>query len=110
MTNEDNRDSITTTNAEPNNAPTPLRCFVGAIVAAGISYLAWNLTQSIALAFAAKQITSDNMIVIRISIAVRTLVVGLSTFGAGIFGFAALGLAGLGIKLLIAPDKPSENS
>lgn len=91
-----------------NAPPTPLRCLLGSIVAGVFSFLAWNLTQSIAVAFAARQITSDNMIVIRISIAVRTLVVGLTTFGAGIFGLAAIGLLGLAIQLLLTKKQSPE--
>lgn len=91
-----NSDSQTTT------APlSPLRCFLGAIVAGVIAYALYNMTSSIATTFAAKPIHTNSYIVQRISSAVRTLVVGMSTLGTGIFGFAAFGLLALGLQLTI---------
>lgn len=87
--------------------PTPLRCILGAIVAGFISSLLWRLTNSIAISFANTPIDSPNMIVIRMSTAVRTLVVGMSSMGTGIFALAAVGLTGLGIQLLLAKAQDS---
>jgi Protein of unknown function (DUF3082) len=87
-----------TENAVP---PTPLRCLLGSIVAGGIASLIWQLTQSIAISFARTPIVSDNRIVVRMSTAVRTLVVGMSALGTGIFALACVGLFALGIQILL---------
>ncbi len=86
----------------------PLRCFLGAIVAGAIAALLYNMTGHIALAFASRVIQSDNMIIVRMSTAVRTLVIGMAAMGTGIFGMAAIGLTGLGIQILLGqyPEKP----
>ena len=86
--------------------PTPLRCILGAIVAGFIASLMWKLTNSIAISFASTPIDSPNMIVIRMSTAVRTLVVGMSSLGTGIFALAAFGLTGLAIQLILT--KPQQ--
>lgn len=94
--------------AEPSNSsaamPSPLRCFLGAVVAALIAIALYKLTNSIAISFAAKPIHSDNSVIVRLSIAIRTLVIGGCTMGTGIFGLAAVGLFGLGIQLLFKKD------
>jgi hypothetical protein len=98
--------------ADPANSgdstqmPTPSRCFSGAVVAAGLSFAAYNLMQAIALNFATHPLASNKLVVQRISAAVRTLVLGMSTLATGVFGFAALGLVGLGLQLLLKP-KPT---
>jgi hypothetical protein len=88
--------------------PTPLRCILGAIVAGFIGSLMWRLTNSIAISFATTPIDSANMIVIRMSTAVRTLVVGMSSLGTGIFALAAVGLTGLAIQLILTKPQQEE--
>ena len=88
--------------------PSPLRCILGAIVAGFIASLMWKLTNSIAISFASTPIDSPNMIVVRMSTAVRTLVVGMSSLGTGIFGLAAVGLTGLAIQLILTKPKQEE--
>lgn len=78
----------------------PLRCFSGSLMAATLSILAYRLMVSIATTFANKPVTSDNLTVVNLSAAVRTLVVGVVALGAGVFGVAALGLMLLGIQLV----------
>ena len=105
-------DSPSPTTSDPTRKPaTPLRCVLGSIVSGAISYVLWQLTNSIAISFARTPIHTDNMIVMRISTAIRTLVVGMSTLGTGIFGLACVGLIGLGIQLLLkkSPDTSTEN-
>ncbi len=65
---------------------------------------------AIALSFAKKPITTNNEIVFRITIAVRTLVVGMAALGAGIFGLVAIGLFGLMIQTLLQKKQSSGNS
>jgi hypothetical protein len=48
------------------------------------------------------------MIVIRMSTAVRTLVVGMSSLGTGIFALAAVGLTGLAIQLILTKPQQEE--
>lgn len=95
-------------------APSPLRCLGGSLVAGGIAIVLYRLTTSIAIAFASKPLHTDNFTTQRISAAVRTLVIGLSSLGTGIFALAAFGLFALGIQLLIQRPKedatPPENS
>ena len=86
-------------------APSPLRCLGGSIVAGGIAIVLYRLTSAIAIAFASKPLHTDNFTTQRISAAVRTLVVGLSSLGTGIFSLAAFGLFALGIQLLLRRSK-----
>jgi Protein of unknown function (DUF3082) len=91
-----------------NPPPTPLRCLLGSIVSGGIAFMIWQLTQSIAISFATTPIVSDNRIVVRISTAVRTLVVGMSAMGTGIFALACVGLFALGIQILFTKKTEEE--
>ena len=90
---------------ESPQMPSPLRCFLGAIVAGVIAYTLYKMTSAIGLSFATKPIVTDSVTVQRISAAVRTLVIGMSALATGIFGLATFGLAGLGIQLLISKPK-----
>ncbi|MEL7329120.1 MAG: DUF3082 domain-containing protein [Cyanobacteria bacterium J06559_1] len=96
------------TPAAGETPPTPLRCFGGALTAAGFSVLAYRLLLSVSASFANKPITSTNPIAVNISAAVRTLVTGMVALGAGVFGVAALGLTGLGIQLLLKGNSKAE--
>jgi hypothetical protein len=66
-----------------------------------LTILLYRMTSAIALAFARQTIHSSNTIVQRITIAVRTLVIGMSALGTGIFGLVTLGLIGLGLQILL---------
>ncbi|BAZ39538.1 hypothetical protein NIES4101_54920 [Calothrix sp. NIES-4101] len=94
-----NQDTVTTS---------PLRCLIGSLVAGGLAYGIYNLMNAIAISFASKPITTENEIVFRITIAVRTLVVGMAALGTGIFGLVAVGLFGLMVQTLIQGTKTSE--
>lgn len=99
----------TINNDDPTRQPpTPLRCILGAIVAGFIGSLMWKLTNSIAISFASTPIDSPNRIVIRMSTAIRTLVVGMSSLGTGIFVLAAVGLTGLAIQLILTKPQQEE--
>ena len=92
------------------NQPTPLRCVLGAVVAGALAFGLYRMTNAIALSFAAHPIVSTNLIVHRISAAVRTLVVGMTTLGMGVFGVAALGLLALAVQLLLRQAPSTESS
>lgn len=100
------QDSIT----KPSSQPSPLRCLSGALLAGSITLLLYRLTAAIAQSFAENPIASENQTAIKISIAVRTLVVGMSTLATGIFGAAALGLVALAIQILFRRFRSSTQS
>jgi Protein of unknown function (DUF3082) len=86
----------------PNaNLPTPLRSLTGALMAAAMGLLLYRLTTSIMQSFAAHPTVSHNTIVINLSAAIRTLVVGLATMATGIFAFVTLGLVALAIQAVV---------
>jgi len=96
------------TNPNPDSQPPKseeetsiLRCITGSMIAAFFASGLYLLTASIAQTFASKPTHSDNITVINIASAVRTLVVGMVALGTGVFALAALGLMGLAIQLLI---------
>jgi hypothetical protein len=80
-------------------AATPLRCVMGAVMSGGFGFMMYSLMIAIATNFAAKPLHSDNLLTMKISSAVRTLVVGVVALGAGIFGIVALGLLALAVQL-----------
>jgi hypothetical protein len=79
----------------------PLRCVTGAIISGGLGYALYSLMIAIATSFANKPIHSDNQLVVRLTSAVRTLVVGLVALGSGIFVLVAVGLLALAVQLLV---------
>ncbi|NJK66033.1 MAG: DUF3082 domain-containing protein [Microcoleus sp. CSU_2_2] len=81
--------------------PTVLRCMTGSLIAGSVAVPLYALTMSIAQSFASKPVHSDNITVIKITVAVRTLVVGMATLATGIFAMAAVGLMLLGLQILI---------
>ncbi|KGF72567.1 hypothetical protein DO97_07795 [Neosynechococcus sphagnicola sy1] len=94
--------------------PNPWHCLGGSLVSGAIAFGMYHLTLRIALRFAHQGLHSHNMIVINITVALRTLIVGLSALGTGIFGLVSLGLLGLGLQVLqqrlrpTPPDSASE--
>jgi hypothetical protein len=80
---------------------TPWRCLVGSTISGSLGTALYFLTAAIAQTYASKPITSTNPIVLNISVAVRTIVVGIVALGTGIFGMVALGLVLLAIQLAI---------
>jgi hypothetical protein len=92
-----------------SNQPTPLRCFTGAFVAAPLGYGLYALTSAIAQTFAEKPVPVGNALATKISILVRTLVVGVGALGTGIFAITTVGLVLLGLKLLTQPSPPDSS-
>ena len=56
---------------------------------------------SIVQTYATKAVTSTNPVVINLTIAVRTMVIGIAALGTGVFGLVAIGLFLLGIQVTI---------
>jgi Protein of unknown function (DUF3082) len=79
--------------------PTVLRCVTGSLISSVFAFGLYSLTMSIALNFASKPVHSTNITVLKISVAVRTLVVGMVALGTGVFGLAAVGLMLLGLQI-----------
>jgi Protein of unknown function (DUF3082) len=82
-------------------SPSPLQSLTGALMAAAIGLLLYRLTTSIMQSFAAHPTVSHNTIVVNLSAAIRTLVVGLATMATGIFAFVTLGLVALAIQAVV---------
>ncbi len=82
-------------------SPTPFRCLTGAIMSGGLAFASYSLMMASATTFANKPIHSDNPMVVNLSSAVRTLVVGIIALGTGIFGVVAIGLLALAVQLLV---------
>jgi hypothetical protein len=90
---------------EAPTMPSPLRCLIGAIVAGMLAFGAYSLMNSIALSFASKPVQSTNVTVVNITVAVRTLVVGIVALATGVSSLTSVGLFGLGIQLLLGKSK-----
>ncbi|MEA5503333.1 DUF3082 domain-containing protein [Halotia wernerae UHCC 0503] len=90
--------------------PSLLRCVTGAVISGGLSFAVYSLMIAIATNFATKPIHSDNLLTLRISSAVRTLVVGVFALGSGIFGIVAIGLLALAIQSIIQQLTKPKNS
>jgi hypothetical protein len=82
--------------AEPTQTqeklPGPFQSLSAMLISGGCAIALYFLTSSIAQTFASKPITSTNTTAIRISVAVRTLVVGVSTLATTVFSVVAFGL------------------
>lgn len=76
------------------------KAFLGSGVASAMAMVMYRILSSIALTFANKPVTSDNVTVINLSAAVRTLVMGVFALGTGVFGIAAMGLMLLALQML----------
>ncbi|HBB33263.1 MAG TPA: DUF3082 domain-containing protein [Cyanobacteria bacterium UBA8803] len=81
--------------------PGPLRCLSAALISALLAVGSYYLTSSIAQTFANKPLPSGNVATINIAIAVRTLVVGITTLATFVFGMVAIGLVALAIQVSI---------
>jgi type III secretory pathway component EscU len=92
----------------PSVPPSPLRSLTGALMAAVMGLLLYRLTTSIIQSFAAHPTISNNTIVVNLSAAIRTLVVGLATMATGIFAFVTLGLIALAIQAALQGLNPSQ--
>lgn len=82
---------------------TPLRSLTGAAIAGGMATLLYRLTTSVVQSLMTHPTVSHSTIVMNLSAAVRTLVIGGMTMGTGIFGLVTVGLVALSIKLALQP-------
>lgn len=89
------------TDAQVQVSVSPLRSIIGAVISGGMAFAMYSLMIAIATNFATKPVHSLNPLVIKITSAVRTLVVGVVALGSGIFGIVAIGLLALTLQLLI---------
>jgi hypothetical protein len=85
---------------------TPLRSLIGAAIAGVMAVLLYRLTTSVVQSLMAHPTSSHNQIVMSLSTAVRTLVIGSMTMGTGIFGLVTVGLIALALKLALQPASP----
>lgn len=91
--------------AKARNKATPIRCFFGTVLSGALAFGLYTLMSSIVQTYATKPVIADSIIVLRLTVAVRTLVIGVAALGAGVFAFVALGLMLLGIQLTIQTFK-----
>ena len=77
-----------------------LRAFTGSMMAGIFAMLFYKMLVAVATSFANKPVTSDNITVINLSAAVRTLVLGSITLGTGVFAISAIGLTLLGLQMI----------
>jgi len=77
-----------------------LRAFTGSLMAGVFAMLFYKMLVAVATSFANKPVTSDNITVVNLSAAVRTLVLGSITLGTGVFAISAIGLSLLGLQMI----------
>jgi Protein of unknown function (DUF3082) len=94
---QDKSISLKATKKEVN----PFSCFFASIISGGIAVMIYFLMSAIVATYANKPVISDSAIVIKITTAVRTLVIGVAALGTGVFGLVAIGLFLLGIQVTI---------
>jgi hypothetical protein len=88
-----------------NKKTTPLQCFLGSITAGVLAFIPYYLMTSIVETYATKPVISTNPIVINITVAVRTLVIGVATLATATFGLVAIGLFLLAIQVTFSELK-----
>lgn len=93
-----NQEVIPTVFVKP---PSPVQCLIASLISGACAIALYFVTSSIAQAFAHKPLPSSNITAFNIAVAVRTLVVGLSTLATTIFGIVAIGLVALAIQTII---------
>ena len=80
---------------------TPLRCLFASIISGAIAFGLYLLLNSIVQTYANKAVTSSNPVVVNLTAAVRTMVMGIVALGTGVFGVVAIGIFLLGIQLTV---------
>ncbi len=90
--------------------PTPLRCLTGSAIAGTMAFLMYLLTSKIATSFARTPVSNKSQAAVNISVAVRTLVTGMTALGMSVFGIISLGLIVLAVKVAFGKDEPSKSA
>ena len=102
------KDTSNNDNPAPNSAlntslekATPLRCFFAATISGAIAFCLYLLFNSVVQTYATKAVTSTNPVVVNLTAAVRTMIMGIVALGMGVFGVVAIGLFLLGIQVTV---------
>ncbi len=90
--------------------PTPLRCLTGSAIAGVMAFMMYLLTSKIAISFARTPVSNKSQAAVNISIAVRTLVTGMTALGMSVFGIISLGLIVLAVKIAFSKDEPGKSA
>lgn len=98
-TTQSKSDTTEKTNQSDKQEVTPLKCLLSSVFAGVMAFGVYHLMSAIVTTYSAKPIISDNIFVLKLTIAVRTLVIGVAALGTGVFGFVALGLFLLGLQI-----------
>ena len=88
---------------------TPVRCFLASIISGAIAYGLYLLLNSVVQTYATKAVTSSNPVVVNLTAAVRTMVMGIVALGTGVFGVVAIGIFLLGIQLTLQSFKKASS-
>jgi hypothetical protein len=111
MTDREPLNNTKISSEESSEKPvTLLRCLFGSVLSGAIAFGLYSLMNSIVQTYATKPVASANPIALRIAVAVRTLVIGVSALGTGVFSLVAVGLLLLGIQTAITNFKQGTNS
>jgi hypothetical protein len=86
--------------------PSPLRCLTGSAIAGIMAFLMYLLTSKIAVSFARTPVGGKSQAAVNISVAVRTLVTGMTALGMSVFGIVSLGLIILAVKVAFSKNEP----
>jgi choline-glycine betaine transporter len=87
--------------------PSPLRCLTGSAIAGVMAYMMYWMANKIAISFASKPITGKTDAAVNIAVAVRTLLVGMTSLGTAVFTIVSVGLILLAIKVAFNPTSSS---
>lgn len=97
----DNKSQDITPAESPKSNITLLNCAIASAISGGIAIALYFLMNSIVQTYANKPVTSTNPVVVNLTVAVRTIVIGMAALGTGVFGLVAVGLFLLGIQVMI---------
>jgi Protein of unknown function (DUF3082) len=90
--------------------PSSLRCLTGSAIAGIMAFMMYLLTSKIAASFARTPVSGKSQAAVNISIAVRTLVTGMTALGMSVFGIVSLGLIALAVKVAFSKDEPGTST
>jgi hypothetical protein len=90
--------------------PSPLRCLTGSAIAGAMAFMMYLLTSKIAVSFARTPVSGKSQAAVNISVAVRTLVTGMTALGMSVFGIVSLGLIALAVKVALSKNEPGTSA